>query len=53
MQSGGKVAPAGVFDGRTAVLTENVPAGATVLVTVERDGGVASPTSEPFARGDV
>jgi anti-sigma factor RsiW len=53
VQSDGKVAPAGIFDGRTAVLTENVPAGATVMVTVERDGGVDRPTSEPFARGDV
>jgi anti-sigma-K factor RskA len=36
--------PAGTFDGRAALLTRRVPAGAKVAVTVEPAGGVASPT---------
>jgi anti-sigma factor RsiW len=53
VRSGGKVVAAGVFDGRTAVLTQNVPTGAMVMVTVERDGGVAQPTTEPIALAQV
>jgi len=44
--------PAGVFDatrGATVVpLTTNVPGGATVAVTVEREGGVDEPTTDPI-----
>jgi len=36
--------PAGTFDGRVALLTRRVPAGAKVAVTVAPAGGVASPT---------
>lgn len=39
---------AGEFDGRTVRLTQRVPAGAQVMVTVERSGGVDSPTSTPL-----
>ena len=50
--AGGTPRPAGLFEGsdaRTAVrLTRPVPPGATVAVTVERDGGVDSPTGDPL-----
>ena len=39
---------AGEFDGRTVRLTQRVPSGARVMVTVERSGGVDSPTSSPL-----
>jgi hypothetical protein len=41
---------AGVFDGGRAVvrLTRPVPPGASVAMTLERDGGVDAPTSEPL-----
>jgi len=39
---------AGQFDGRTFVLPERVPPGARVMVTLERAGGVAAPTSKPL-----
>ena len=41
--------PAGLFEGgrRAIRLSRGVPAGATVAVTVERDGGVDKPTSHP------
>jgi anti-sigma factor RsiW len=51
--SGGSAQPAGVFSaaGRAAVALErDVPAGATVAVTVERAGGVQRPTSPPILR---
>jgi anti-sigma-K factor RskA len=51
--SGGAPQPAGVFDGRTIVLTRPVPKGATIAVTVEPAGGSAAPTSAPFARARV
>ena len=51
---GNRPAPAGLFDaegGRDAVaLTERVPRGAQVLVTLERDGGVDVPTAPPLLR---
>ena len=43
--------PAGLFDegGRSVVpLTRPVPAGATVAVTLERDGGADAPTTSPL-----
>ncbi len=49
----GEPRPAGVFEGGdpTSIvrLTERVPAGAIVAVTVEDDGGEPAPTSEPIA----
>ena len=39
---------AGEFDGRTVRLTQRVPIGAQVMVTLERSGGVDSPTSSPL-----
>jgi anti-sigma-K factor RskA len=52
--SGGSAQPAGVFsatDRAAAVALErDVPAGATVAVTVERAGGVQQPTSAPILR---
>ena len=52
--SGGAAAPAGVFSatGRAAAvaLERDVPAGATVAVTIERAGGVQRPTSAPIVR---
>ena len=48
----GAAAPAGLFEGgaRTTVvkLTERVPSGSTVAVTVEPAAGSAQPTSHPF-----
>jgi anti-sigma-K factor RskA len=45
--------PAGIFDGGegTSVVPveEPVPAGSVVAVTVEADGGVDAPTTDPFA----
>jgi anti-sigma factor RsiW len=49
---GKKATPAGVFEGgneKLVALTRRVPRGATVGVTVERDGGVNAPTSAPIA----
>jgi anti-sigma-K factor RskA len=42
--------PAGVFDDGTNVvrLSRQVPRGASVALTLERDGGVDAPTSEPI-----
>jgi anti-sigma-K factor RskA len=44
--------PAGTFEGgrddSVAFLARRVPRGATVMVTVEKDGGVDAPTSKPF-----
>lgn len=55
--SGGAAAPAGVFSAkdRTAAiaLERDVPAGATVAVTIERAGGVQQPTSAPIVRSTV
>jgi hypothetical protein len=46
--------PAGTFDGGENVvlmhLEKLVPAGATVLVTEEKDGGVPAPTTTPFIK---
>lgn len=39
---------AGQFDGRTFTLPRRVAPGAQVMVTVERKGGVAAPTSKPI-----
>lgn len=47
----GKAQRAGIFDGGQRVvvrLQRSVPTGATVAVTLERDGGVDSPTGEPL-----
>jgi anti-sigma factor RsiW len=48
----GQASPAGTFagGGRTIVLrlTQALPAGAVVAVTLERAGGVAQPTRKPF-----
>ena len=49
----GRVLPAGLFEGGGVVavpLEGRVPDGALVLVTEEADGGVDSPTSDPFIR---
>jgi anti-sigma-K factor RskA len=49
----GKALPAGLFDGGDVValpLDGRVPEGALVMVTEETEGGVATPTSEPFIR---
>jgi anti-sigma-K factor RskA len=49
--------PAGLFDGGNGAsvvrVTEQVPIGATVAVTVEPDGGVDAPTTDPFAIATV
>ena len=49
---GGSPKPAGTFEGGTDVtavaLDRPVPDGATVMVTEEKDGGVAMPTQTPF-----
>jgi anti-sigma-K factor RskA len=45
--------PAGLFRGRTLVLTRSVPKGATIAITVEPAGGSTAPTSDPFARARV
>ncbi len=49
--------PAGLFEGggeRVAVaLTRPVPDGATVAVTIEREGGVETPTGKPVLTADV
>jgi anti-sigma-K factor RskA len=48
--SGGSPEPAGTFDGggnvAVVLLGRRVPADATVLLTLERDGGAAAPTSK-------
>lgn len=49
----GGAKPAGVFEGNTLVLTRTVPKGATIAITLERDGGVQQPTSEPLAQAHV
>ena len=49
----GTAKPAGVFRGRTLVLTRTVPAGATVAITLEPDGGSSVPTTRPFAQARV
>ena len=41
------VHPAGTFTSDRTTLTTRVPAGATVMVTVEHTGGVGAPTSTP------
>jgi anti-sigma-K factor RskA len=50
--AGGKPQPAGTFDGggdvNVVLLPRRVPQDATVMLTVERDGGTNSPTSQPF-----
>lgn len=45
--------PAGLFRGRTLVLTRSVRKGATIAITVEPSGGSAAPTTDPFARARV
>jgi anti-sigma-K factor RskA len=51
---GAKPEPAGTFEGGGGVvlvrLDKLVPEGSTVLVTVEKDGGVDAPTTTPFVR---
>jgi anti-sigma factor RsiW len=42
------VRPAGTFTGDRTTLTTRVPDGATVKVTIERAGGVDSPTTHPL-----
>ena len=47
----GKAQRAGIFDGGQRVvvrLQRSVPNGATVAVTLERDGGVDAPTGDPL-----
>ncbi len=44
---------AGTFRGDRTTLTTRVPSGATVKVTVERSGGVDSPTSPPLLSARV
>jgi len=44
------VEPAGVFKGGLVRLSRRVPRGALVMVTLERTGGVAAPTQQPFLR---
>jgi anti-sigma-K factor RskA len=48
--TGGPPRRAGLYEGGRNVveLSERVPEGATVAVTLERDGGVDAPTSEPL-----
>jgi anti-sigma factor RsiW len=51
ISAGGAPRPAGTFDGGEIVsvpLDGAVEPGASVLVTVERDGGVKAPTQKPF-----
>jgi anti-sigma factor RsiW len=52
--SGGAAQPAGVFSGAgraaAVALERDVPAGATVAVTVERAGGAKQPTGAPILR---
>jgi anti-sigma-K factor RskA len=51
ISAGGAPRPAGTFDGGEIVsvpLDGAVEPGASVLVTVERDGGVDAPTQKPF-----
>jgi anti-sigma factor RsiW len=51
ISAGGAPRPAGTFEGGEIVsvpLDGAVEAGASVLVTVERDGGVDAPTRKPF-----
>jgi anti-sigma-K factor RskA len=54
---GSKASPAGLFRGRdgTSVLeiTRAVRAGSVVAVTLERAGGVSSPTTKPLAQTEV
>lgn len=40
--------PAGLFDGRTTRLAVRVRPGARVMVTLERDGGAATPSRRPL-----
>jgi anti-sigma factor RsiW len=49
----GTAKPAGVFRGRTLVLTRPVPAGATVAITLEPERGSSVPTTRPFAKARV
>jgi anti-sigma-K factor RskA/putative zinc finger protein len=49
----GTVDPAGVFEGgreRVVTLDKPVPPGATVMVTLEKEGGVAQPEGKPLFR---
>jgi anti-sigma factor RsiW len=51
VSSGGAPEPAGLFNGGGNVavpLERTVPSGGSVLVTVERAGGVSAPTQKPF-----
>jgi hypothetical protein len=51
ISAGGRPRPAGTFGGGAVVtvpLQGSVRPGASVLVTVERSGGVAAPTQKPF-----
>jgi anti-sigma factor RsiW len=51
ISAGGAPRPAGLFDGGTVVavpLEHRVRPGASVLVTVEKSGGVDAPTQKPF-----
>jgi len=54
---GGKPVAAGTFDGGGGMtmvkLRQPVPRGATVAATVERDGGVDTPTQEPFLSAET
>ena len=54
---GGKPVAAGTFDGGSGMtmvkLRHPVPRGATVAATVERDGGVDTPTQEPFLSAET
>jgi anti-sigma factor RsiW len=49
----GTARPAGVFRGRTLVLTRSVPAGSTIAITLEPEGGSSVPTTHPFAQARV
>jgi anti-sigma-K factor RskA len=49
----GTARPAGVFRERTLVLTRTVPAGATIAITLEPEGGSSVPTTKPFAKATV
>jgi anti-sigma-K factor RskA len=53
IEPGAAPQPAGIFRGRTLVLTRDVPKGATIAITVEPAGGSRAPTTEPFARARV
>jgi anti-sigma-K factor RskA len=53
IEDGQKPRPAGVFDGRTLVLTRSLPAGSVIAITVEPKGGSPAPTSPPFASAHV